>query len=45
MDIEVITEDITKLGRFAAEAKRIRHETVFPQDCQKAFDLGVRLAR
>ena len=33
------------LGRFDAEAKRIRHETVFPQDCQKAFDLGVRLAQ
>ncbi|MBR6470504.1 MAG: flavodoxin family protein [Victivallales bacterium] len=33
------------LGRFDAEAKRQRHETVFPQDCQKAFDLGIRLAR
>ncbi len=33
------------LGRFDAEAKRFRNETVFPQDCQKAFDLGVRLAR
>jgi hypothetical protein len=31
------------LGRFDAEAKRIRHETVFPQDCQKAFELGRRL--
>ncbi len=31
------------LGRFNAEAKRIRHETVFPQDCQKAFELGARL--
>ncbi|MBQ7178339.1 MAG: flavodoxin family protein [Victivallales bacterium] len=33
------------LGRFDAEAKRIRHETVFPQECQKAFELGVRLAQ
>ena len=31
------------LGRFDAEAKRIRHETAFPQECQKAFELGVRL--
>ena len=31
------------LGRFDAEAKRLRHETVFPQDCQKAFELGRRL--
>ena len=33
------------LGRFGAEAKRLRHETVFPQDCQKAFELGVRLGQ
>ena len=32
------------LAGFDAEAKRLRHETVFPQDCQKAFELGVRLA-
>ncbi len=32
------------LGRFDAEAKRLRHETVFPQDCQMAFELGARLA-
>ena len=31
------------LGRFDAEAKRQRHETVFPLDCQKAFELGVNL--
>ena len=31
------------LGRFDAEAKRQRHETVFPQDCQKAYELGVNL--
>ena len=31
------------LGRFDAEAKRQRHEMVFPQDCQKAFELGVNL--
>ena len=32
------------LGAFNAEAKKLRHETVFPQDCQRAFDLGVQLA-
>ena len=32
------------LGAFDANAKKLRHETVFPQDCQKAFDLGVQLA-
>ena len=32
------------LAGFDAEAKRLRHETVFPQDCQKAYELGVRLA-
>ena len=32
------------LGMFDAEAKQLRHETVFPQDCQKAYELGVRLA-
>jgi len=26
------------------DARKVRHETVFPQDCQKAFELGVRLA-
>jgi len=29
------------LGRFDAEVKCLRLETVFPQDCQKAFELGV----
>ncbi len=33
------------LGRFDADAKRLRHETVFPQDCQKAFEMGVKLAK
>ena len=32
------------LGMFDAKAKQLRHETVFPQDCQKAYELGVRLA-
>jgi len=32
------------LGMFDAAAKQLRHETVFPQDCQKAYELGVRLA-
>ena len=32
------------LGGFDADARHLRHETVFPQDCQKAFDLGIRLA-
>ena len=32
------------LGMFDAKAKQLRHETVFPQDCQKAYELGVKLA-
>lgn len=31
------------LAGFDAEAKRQRHETVFPQDCKKGFELGVKL--
>lgn len=30
---------------FDAEAKQKRHETVFPQECQRAFAMGVDLAR
>ena len=32
------------LGLWDADAKYQRHETVFPQDCQKAYELGVKLA-
>ena len=32
------------LGMFDAKAKQLRHDTVFPQDCQKAFEFGVKLA-
>ena len=32
------------LASFDGEAKRLRRETVFPQDCRKAFELGVKLA-
>jgi multimeric flavodoxin WrbA len=28
---------------FDPEAKRIRHETIFPQECQKAYELGSAL--
>ena len=28
---------------FDPEAKKLRHETVFPQECQKAFDMGAAL--
>ena len=31
------------LGMFNGEAKRLRHETVFPEDCRKAYELGVKL--
>ena len=39
-------EDYSKYaaGMFDAAAKRKRHKNVFPDDCQKAFDLGARLA-
>lgn len=29
---------------FDKEAKRRRHAEVFPEDCRRAFDLGVRVA-
>ena len=29
---------------FDPEAKKARHETVFPQECQKAFEMGAALA-
>ena len=32
------------LGMFDAASKQFRHDTVFPQDCQKAYELGVKLA-
>lgn len=28
---------------FEPEAKKRRHETVFPQECAKAYDMGLRL--
>ena len=30
---------------FDPDAKKARHETVFPQECQKAFEMGAALAR
>ena len=33
------------LGGWDGIAKGLRHETVFPQDCQNAFELGRRLVR
>ena len=30
---------------FDPEAKQIRHDTVFPQECRKAFELGAALAQ
>ena len=30
---------------FDPEAKRQRHETVFPEECRKAFEMGAELAR
>ncbi len=29
---------------FNKEAKRQRHDQVFPEDCRRAFELGVRMA-
>ena len=31
--------------RFDSDQKAKRRQEIFPQDCQKAFDLGARLAR
>lgn len=30
---------------FDAEAKKVRHETIFPQECKKAFEMGAVLLR
>ena len=30
---------------FDPEAKKLRHETVFPQECRKAFEMGAALAK
>ena len=30
---------------FDPEAKKLRHETVFPQECRKAYDMGAVLVR
>ncbi len=30
---------------FDPEAKKLRHETVFPQECRKAFELGAALVK
>lgn len=32
------------LAGFDAAAKQLRHDTVFPQNCHKAYELGVKLA-
>ncbi len=29
---------------FDSEAKKLRHETVFPEECKKAFEMGAKLA-
>ena len=40
-------EDYSKVvfTAFDPEERRKRRETVFPQDCRKAFELGARLVR
>ena len=30
---------------FDPEAKKERHETVFPEECKRAFEMGAELAR
>ena len=32
-----------KWSLFDPEAKKVRHETVFPQECKKAFEMGIAL--
>ena len=32
-----------KWSLFNPEAKKLRHETVFPQECKKAFEMGIAL--
>lgn len=41
-------KDYSKTDRpwyFNAEEKRKRHETVFPQECRKAFEMGAALIK
>ena len=42
-------KDYSKLdwewSMFDPEAKKLRHETVFPQECAKAYDMGAALIR
>jgi multimeric flavodoxin WrbA len=40
-------KDYTKVlaDRFDPDHKARRHKEIFPQDCQRAFDMGVRFAR
>jgi len=33
------------LGMWDSDAKRRRHETIFPQNCKKAFELGAKMAK
>ena len=33
-----------KWTMFNPEAKKLRHDTVFPQECEKVFELGAKLA-
>lgn len=33
------------LGCWDSNAKRLRHETVFPEECRKAYELGIKLAK
>ena len=41
--MQVRDYDRYHLGMFDGEAKRLRRETVFPEDCRKAYELGVKL--
>ena len=34
-----------KWTMFNPESKKLRHETVFPQECKRAFDLGASLVK
>lgn len=42
--LQVKNYDRYHLGMFDANSKQLRYDTVFPRDCQKAYEIGVRLA-
>lgn len=37
-------KDVNKWSLFNPEAKHIRHDTVFPEECKRVYEMGTLLA-